>query len=127
MSPTPSKQETGQGLVEYALVVVLVGIAFISGLMLFGPSISDMFVSINSSLPELNVGGIVVVINPTPIPTIASTLPPTIAPTIEPTLAPTLVPTLIPTLIPTMEPTIEPTPTDIPWYCVYFPRFCGLN
>ena len=49
MSPTPSKQETGQGLVEYALVVVLVGLSIIAGFMLFGPQIGQTFSTINSS------------------------------------------------------------------------------
>jgi Flp pilus assembly pilin Flp len=140
----PSKQETGQGLVEYTLVFVLVGIAVIAGLMLFGPSIGRTFSTINSSLPEMSIGGIPVVINPTSASTIAPTITPTtdpdavptdeptmeptIAPTQTPTTAPTLAPTIAPTIEPTLEPTIaptiEPTPTEQPWWCVYWPQFC---
>ncbi|MGB7875244.1 MAG: Flp family type IVb pilin [Anaerolineales bacterium] len=43
-------KEKGQGLVEYALILVLVAIVVIAVLMLLGPMISNVFSTINSSI-----------------------------------------------------------------------------
>ena len=43
-------QEKGQGLVEYALILVLVAIVVIAALMILGPMIGNVFSQINSSL-----------------------------------------------------------------------------
>jgi len=43
-------KEKGQGLVEYALILVLVAIVVIAVLMLLGPIIGNVFSSINNSL-----------------------------------------------------------------------------
>ncbi|HWS23184.1 MAG TPA: Flp family type IVb pilin [Anaerolineales bacterium] len=43
-------KERGQGLVEYALILVLVAIVVIAALSLLGPTISDIFSDINSAL-----------------------------------------------------------------------------
>jgi len=43
-------KEKGQGLVEYALILVLVAIVVIAVLMLLGPIIGDVFSTINDSL-----------------------------------------------------------------------------
>jgi pilus assembly protein Flp/PilA len=43
-------RERGQGLVEYALILVLVAIVVIAVLMLLGPIIGNVFSTINSSL-----------------------------------------------------------------------------
>jgi len=43
-------KEKGQGLVEYALILVLVAIVVIAVLMLLGPIIGNVFSDINSSL-----------------------------------------------------------------------------
>jgi len=43
-------KEKGQGLVEYALILVLVAIVVIAVLMLLGPIIGEVFSSINESL-----------------------------------------------------------------------------
>ncbi len=43
-------KEKGQGLVEYALILVLVAIVVIAVLMLLGPLIGNVFSAINSSL-----------------------------------------------------------------------------
>jgi len=43
-------KEKGQGLVEYALILVLVAIVVIAVLMLLGPIIGNVFSTINSSL-----------------------------------------------------------------------------
>ena len=46
-----SKQEKGQGLVEYAIILALVAIVVISAMRVLGPTIGDTFSTINSSLP----------------------------------------------------------------------------
>jgi len=43
-------KEKGQGLVEYALILVLVAIVVIAVLMLLGPIIGGVFSTINESL-----------------------------------------------------------------------------
>ncbi len=43
-------QEKGQGLVEYALILVLVAIVVIAALMILGPIIGNTFSTINASL-----------------------------------------------------------------------------
>ena len=45
--------QKGQGLVEYALILVLVAIVVIAVLMLLGPIIGDVFSTLNSSLAGL--------------------------------------------------------------------------
>ena len=48
-------KEKGQGLVEYALILVLVAIVVIAALMILGPIIGNTFSTINASLN--NTGG----------------------------------------------------------------------
>ncbi len=43
-------REEGQGLVEYALILVLVAVVVIAVLTLLGPQIGDIFSSISSGL-----------------------------------------------------------------------------
>ena len=43
-------KERGQGLVEYALILVLVAVVVIAALTLLGPTISNIFGTINASL-----------------------------------------------------------------------------
>ncbi len=43
-------KERGQGLVEYALILVLVAIVVIAALMILGPIIGNTFSTINKSL-----------------------------------------------------------------------------
>jgi pilus assembly protein Flp/PilA len=43
-------KEQGQGLVEYALILVLVAIVVIAALMILGPIIGNTFSTINQSL-----------------------------------------------------------------------------
>jgi pilus assembly protein Flp/PilA len=45
-----AQKEKGQGLVEYALILVLVAIVVIAALTLLGPTISTIFTSINTGL-----------------------------------------------------------------------------
>ena len=44
-------KEKGQGLVEYAIILVLVAIIVIAIMRLLGPKIGNMYSSISSSLP----------------------------------------------------------------------------
>jgi pilus assembly protein Flp/PilA len=48
-----SPKEKGQGLVEYALILVLVAIVVIAALMILGPIIGNVFSKINSSLSNV--------------------------------------------------------------------------
>jgi pilus assembly protein Flp/PilA len=45
-----SPKEKGQGLVEYALILVLVAIVVIVALTALGPIIADIFTQINAAL-----------------------------------------------------------------------------
>ncbi len=45
-----SIEERGQGLVEYALILVLVAIVVFAALMILGPIIGNTFSTINKSL-----------------------------------------------------------------------------
>jgi pilus assembly protein Flp/PilA len=47
-------QEMGQGLVEYALILVLVAIIVIAVLMLLGPIIGNVFSTVNDSLSSFS-------------------------------------------------------------------------
>lgn len=44
------KTERGQGLVEYALVIVLISVAVILAVSLIGPAVGNMFSEIGSEL-----------------------------------------------------------------------------
>ncbi len=46
-------REKGQGLVEYALILVLVAIVVIAALMVLGPVIGNAFSTVNASLANL--------------------------------------------------------------------------
>jgi pilus assembly protein Flp/PilA len=48
-----SQKEKGQGLVEYAMILVLVAIVVIAALMILGPVIGNTFSKINSSLSSV--------------------------------------------------------------------------
>ena len=48
-----SPREKGQGLVEYALILVLVAIVVIAALMILGPIIGNVFSKVNSSLSRV--------------------------------------------------------------------------
>lgn len=45
------KDEEGQGMVEYGLIIGLVAVVVIVALTIMGPIIGDMFNNINSQLP----------------------------------------------------------------------------
>lgn len=44
-------KETGQGLVEYAIILSLVAVVVVAVVRLMGPRIGQTYSSINSSLP----------------------------------------------------------------------------
>ncbi|HEY9152111.1 MAG TPA: Flp family type IVb pilin [Anaerolineales bacterium] len=46
-------EEKGQGLVEYALILVLVAIVVIAVLLVLGPTIGNAFSTINNSLSSV--------------------------------------------------------------------------
>ena len=60
------KYQKGQGLVEYALILVLVAIVVIAALMILGPIIGNVFSGVNSSLSRVGAGGSEAVVD-TPI------------------------------------------------------------
>ena len=70
-------KEKGQGLVEYALILVLVAIVVIAVLMLLGPIIGGVFSTINDSLS--GVGGIGGGVAAEPVPTSTPAPPPTVS------------------------------------------------
>ncbi len=45
-----ARKEKGQGLVEYALIIVLVSIVVIAALTILGPRISNVFNTISTTL-----------------------------------------------------------------------------
>jgi pilus assembly protein Flp/PilA len=45
-------KERGQGLVEYALILVLVAVVVIAVLLILGPIIANVFSTINSSMVQ---------------------------------------------------------------------------
>jgi pilus assembly protein Flp/PilA len=48
-----SKLEKGQGLVEYAFILVLVAIVVFVALLILGPAMGNIFSNINSSLTSV--------------------------------------------------------------------------
>ncbi len=51
------REEEGQGLVEYALIIGLIAIVAIAALSAAGTSVSDLFGNINQKLSNANNGG----------------------------------------------------------------------
>jgi pilus assembly protein Flp/PilA len=49
----PGASPSGQGLVEYALIIVLVAIVVIAALLLLGPVVGNAFSTVNNSLTNL--------------------------------------------------------------------------
>ncbi len=47
------KDENGQGMVEYALIIGLIAIVVIAALMILGPRIKQMFKDTNDALPTV--------------------------------------------------------------------------
>ena len=61
LSSSKKKNQKGQGLVEYALILVLVAIVVIAALLILGPIIGEVFSSVNSSLSSVGMGSEVIV------------------------------------------------------------------
>ena len=45
-------KEKGQGLVEYALILVLIAVVVLAALTVMGPVIGNVYTKINTSLPH---------------------------------------------------------------------------
>jgi pilus assembly protein Flp/PilA len=45
-----NRKEKGQGMVEYALILVLVAVVVIAALTIMGPLVANVFSTINASL-----------------------------------------------------------------------------
>ena len=50
---TAKGHASGQGLVEYALIIVLVAIVVIAALLLLGPEVGNAFSTVNNSLTNV--------------------------------------------------------------------------
>jgi pilus assembly protein Flp/PilA len=46
-----TRSEKGQGMAEYAIILVLVALLVIATLRILGPQISDFYTTVNNSLP----------------------------------------------------------------------------
>jgi pilus assembly protein Flp/PilA len=51
------KDENGQGMVEYALIIGLIAVAAIAVIVLMGPKIKQLFQSADDGLDEAVAGG----------------------------------------------------------------------
>ena len=51
------KDEEGQGMVEYGLIIGLIAIAVIGALALLGPKIEEIFNEVNAEIDNAGVGG----------------------------------------------------------------------
>jgi Flp pilus assembly pilin Flp len=69
------KNQKGQGLVEYALILVLVAIVVIAALLILGPNIGNTFGKVNSSLSGLDAAAAPIAIPATAIPPTATPVP----------------------------------------------------
>jgi pilus assembly protein Flp/PilA len=46
-------EESGQGMVEYGLIIALVAVVVIVGLVALGPKIRDLFTGVSSNIPTV--------------------------------------------------------------------------
>ena len=53
-----SSKEPGQGLVEYALIMLLVAIIVIVALALFGPAVGNLYSTVINSIQHAQAGAI---------------------------------------------------------------------
>jgi pilus assembly protein Flp/PilA len=72
---TFNKPKMGQGLVEYALILVLVAIVVIAVLLILVPNIGNTFGKVNSSLSGLDAAAAPIAIPATAIPPTATPIP----------------------------------------------------
>lgn len=49
-----SPKETGQGMVEYALIIVMILLIVVAALMILGPTIGNVLSKVNSSLSKVS-------------------------------------------------------------------------
>lgn len=110
--------ETGQGLTEYAIILILVGIAVVAVVSLMQPAIGDVFSRFVSQAPVAPPS----LLNYTPPPTFTST--PTVDPNATETSPPpapsaTSIPTdtVVPSNTPIPSDTPVPTNTPLPTSC----------
>lgn len=113
-------KQSGQGFVEYALILILVAIAVVLVVVLMQPAIGDVFSRFVAQAPVAPPA----LLNYTPPPTATNT--PTIDPFATDTPAPTDTPiptdTPVPTDTPTPTNTPVPTDTPSPIPCNYGPH-----
>ena len=50
------KDEEGQGMVEYGLIIGLIAIVVIVALVALGPKVRDLFVQVNDSIDDIGEG-----------------------------------------------------------------------
>lgn len=98
------KNERGQGLVEYILIAVFVGIAVAGELMAFGPEIKSIAEALMGSSGYSIDNGVLIVpgLGPTLTPFPSATLPASTLPAFTATVSPTA--TLMPTATPACTP-----------------------
>ena len=126
-----NKQQAGQGLVEYALILIFAAVAAILIINLLEPSIGDVFSRFVRNAPVAPPS----LVNYTPPATFTATAtadpngPPTATP-VTPTATNTITPTNTPTNTPiptnTPTPSITPTPSATP-ICAYGPHVIPQN
>lgn len=51
------KDEEGQGMVEYGLIIGLIAVVVIVALVALGPKVRDMFNKVNTELDKAGAGG----------------------------------------------------------------------
>ena len=62
------KNEKGQGMVEYALITILIAAVIVAVLLILGPSVVNVYAKVNNSLSAQSGGQEVVQPSSTPIP-----------------------------------------------------------
>ena len=48
-----TNEESGQGMVEYGLIIALVAVVVIVGLVALGPKIRDLFTGVSGTIPTV--------------------------------------------------------------------------
>jgi pilus assembly protein Flp/PilA len=67
------KRQTGQGLVEYGLILTMVSVVVIAVMLALGPRIGNVFSSINNSMTTTGISSSGSVSAPTSVPTAVPT------------------------------------------------------
>lgn len=50
------KDEDGQGMVEYGLIIGLIAVVVVVAIVALGPKIRDLFLNIGNKIPEVETG-----------------------------------------------------------------------